>query len=199
MTQLPFSQAAENNKEPILGVLRDVLIPGTTVLEIGSGTGQHAVWFAQNLPHLVWQPSEQAENLETLKLRLDAQAPANICQPVVLDVADDPWPVAAMDAVYAANCVHIMSFAHVEKMFQGLDKVVKPGGHLALYGPYKYAGQFTTDSNERFDQWLKSNDALSGIRDFEKVDGLASAIGMSLLADHQMPANNQLLIWQRSS
>ena len=199
MTQLPFSQASENNKRPIVAILRSQLASTKTVLEIGSGTGQHAVFFAEQLPHLTWQPSEQAQNIDMLSLRLDAQAPVNVRKPVIIDVADDPWRVQCVEAVYAANCVHIMSWGHVEKMFHGLDEVLKPGGHLILYGPYKYGGEFTSSSNARFELWLQGNDPLSGIRDFEKVNELASRIGLSLLKDHQMPANNQCLVWQRQA
>ncbi|MCP4934716.1 MAG: DUF938 domain-containing protein [bacterium] len=199
MTELPFSQSSESNKQPILSILRDVLADTKTMLEIGSGTGQHAVFFAKQLPHLMWQPSEQAQNIDMLSLRLEAHAPANVRKPVVVDVADEPWRVQPVDAVYAANCAHIMSWGHVEKMFRGLDGVLKPGGHLILYGPYKYGGNFTSSSNAQFEQWLKGNDPLSGIRDFEKVDELARMIGLTLLGDHQMPTNNQCLVWQRMS
>jgi cyclopropane fatty-acyl-phospholipid synthase-like methyltransferase len=197
MSKLPFSQAAENNKEPILAVLHDTLVDSKTVLEIGSGTGQHAVWFAGHLPHLQWQPSEQQQNLESLNLRLDEEAPDNVLDAMVLDVADDPWAIEPMDAVFAANCVHIMSWGHVEKMFRGLDKVIAPGGFLILYGPYKYKGAFTSSSNAEFEQWLKGNDEVSGIRDFEKMDALANNIGLTLQKDHKMPSNNQCLVWQR--
>ena len=197
MSKLPFSQAAENNKEPILAVLRQTLTDPAIVLEVGSGTGQHAVWFAGHLPHLTWLPSEQSHNLQSLNLRLDAEAPDNILEAVALDVADDPWPIAHVDAVFAANCVHIMSFAHVEKMFAGLDKVLAPGAFFILYGPFKYKGAFTSSSNALFEQWLKGNDLESGVRDFEKMDALARKIGLTLQEDHQMPANNQCLVWKK--
>ncbi len=199
MSDLPFSQASENNKRPIVAILREELVDTKTVLEIGSGTGQHAVFFAEQLPHLAWQPSEQAQNIDMLSLRLEAQAPENVHKPVVVDVADDPWRVQPVEAVYAANCVHIMSWEHVEKMFHGLDGALRPGGHLILYGPFKYGGAFTSSSNAQFEQWLKGNDPLSGIRDFEKVNELASGIGLTLRSDHQMPANNQCLVWQRQT
>ncbi len=195
--KLPFSQAAENNREPVLSILREVLEDGQKVLEIGSGTGQHAVYFAAQMPAITWQPSEQRHNLHTLNLRLDAEAPANVREAVALDVADDPWPVRDMDVVYAANCVHIMSWQHVVKMFRGLDKVLLSGGLLILYGPFKYNGAFTSSSNALFEQWLKGNDPVSGIRDFEKVNELARNIGLHLLKDHAMPANNQCLVWKK--
>lgn len=198
MSELPFSQAADNNKVPILAVLREALAERKTVLEIGSGTGQHAVFFAANMPHLIWQPSEQQGHLASLNQRLDVEAPNNVLDARVLDVAVHPWPVDPVDVVYAANCIHIMSWQHVLMMFKGLDKALKPGGSLILYGPFKYGGAFTSSSNAQFDQWLKGNDEVSGIRDFEKVDALAADIGLSLQMDHQMPSNNQCLIWQRS-
>jgi SAM-dependent methyltransferase len=201
MTDLPFSPAAANNRQPILDILQPLLAgPGRhvrRVLEIGSGTGQHAVHFARHLPQLVWQPSEQAEHLASLNLRLAAEAPDNLAPALALDVLDDPWPIGSVDAVFAANVVHIMSWRHVEVMFARLDRVLAPGGLLVLYGAYKYGGAFTTTSNERFDQWLRNRDPLSGVRDFEAVDALAGAIGLTLLADHAMPANNQCLVWQR--
>lgn len=197
MTKLPFSQAAENNKEPILAILRDVLPASRTVLEIGSGTGQHAVHFARQLPHLSWQPSEQEENLDKLKLRLAAEAPDNVLDAVVLDVAVPSWPVDRVDAIFAANCVHIMSWSHVQKMFVGVGRVLQAGGLLILYGPFKYKGAFTSSSNALFEQWLKGNDPLSGIRDFEKLDELANNIDLALQSDYDMPANNRCLVWQK--
>ncbi len=199
MTDLPFSHAAENNKGPILDILREVLRDKRTVLEIGSGTGQHAVWFAGHLPYLHWQPSEQQQNLDMLNQRLGAEAPGNVCDAVVLDVAADPWPVSKVDAIFAANCVHIMSWSHVQKMFAGLEDVLNDGGFLILYGPYKYKGKFTSESNARFEQWLKGRDVESGIRDFEMVDAQANEIGLVLQKDHQMPANNQCLVWQKTA
>lgn len=199
MRDLPFSQAAENNKKPILDILREALSECNSVLEVGSGTGQHAVWFAGHLPHLSWQPSEQQQNLQELNLRLSAEAPVNVRAALALDVADATWPVGKTDAVFAANCVHIMSWSHVKKMFAGLSDILNKGGLLILYGPYKYNGNFTSDSNARFEQWLQGRDINSGIRDFEKVDALANEIGLTLQKDHQMPANNQCLIWKKTN
>ena len=133
------------------------------------------------------------------QLRLVSDAPGNICDAIALDVADDPWPVEGVDAVFAANCVHIMSWAHVVKMFEGLEPVINSGGHLILYGPFKYKGAFTSSSNASFEQWLKGNDRQSGIRDFEKVNELAQNAGLTLQKDHQMPANNQCLVWQKNT
>lgn len=194
----PFSQAAENNKAPIAAILRAAFAHSNHVLEIGSGTGQHAVHLAAILPHLVWQPSDLAENMAGLRARIDAEGTENLLAPIVLDVASRPWPVAQFDAIFCANAVHIMSWAHVEGLFAGIGSVLVNDGLLCLYGPFKHDGAFTTESNARFDDWLKSRDPASGVRDFEGLDALAKAQGLMLEADHQMPANNQLILWRRT-
>jgi SAM-dependent methyltransferase len=194
---LPFSQAAENNKDVIGQILFKAFSPCKTVLEIASGTGQHAVHISALMPNIIWQTSDLTENHDGMKKRLALEAGENIRMPLVLDVAQNDWPVGKVDGVFAANAVHIMSWMHVEALFAGLGKHLANDGILALYGPYKYNGAFTTESNARFDLWLKDRDTASGIRDFEAVDGLAQNIGLQLLADHKMPANNQLLVWKR--
>ncbi len=192
-----ISQAAENNKSHIAEVLVPLFASCHHVLEIASGTGQHAVYMGGLLPDIVWQTSDLAENHSVIIERIEREGGPNVCSPMVLDVAQEQWPVSKVDAVYAANAVHIMSWRHVEALFVGVGEILARGGYLALYGPYKYEGEFTTESNARFDQWLKARDTQSGIRDFEAVVTLAQNIGLSLKADHNMPANNQLLIWQR--
>lgn len=194
---LAFSQSAENNKQPIGDKFTDLLANASHLLEIGSGTGQHATYMAQKLPHLIWQPSELAENLPNLQARLDAEAPKNVKAPFSLDVANHPWPLSACDVIYSANTVHIMSWTHVKQLFHGVGEILAPNGLLCLYGPYKYQGTFTTPSNEKFDNWLKQRDANSGIRNFEDMDQLAAEQGLVLQNDFAMPANNQLLVWQR--
>lgn len=199
---LAFSQAAENNKEPILEILRTVFVPADapmTVLEIGSGSGQHAVYFAQNLPHVIWQTSDLAENHLNMLARLAAANVENARPPLELDVAADPWPIERVDGVFSANALHIMSQTHVAHFFRGAGQVVASGGYLCVYGPFKYDGEFTTESNAGFDQWLKHQDPVSGIRDFEACDEMARAVGFKFLADHAMPANNQFLIWRKSA
>jgi Protein of unknown function (DUF938) len=193
----PFSQAAENNKEPIARVLREAFADALKVLEIGSGTGQHAVYFGQCLPHLIWQPSDLESNLADIRARLAAEAPDNVLAPMALDVAMQPWPAIKVDSVFSANAVHIMSWPHVVHMFRGIGQIIAGQGTVCLYGPFKYRAEFTTPSNAEFDLWLKRRDPLSGIRDFEDVDALARAIGLQLVANHAMPANNQLLVWRR--
>ncbi len=195
---LPFSEACERNKSPILGILRGAFADAGHVLEIGSGTGQHAVWFGQHLSHLTWQPSDVAEALPALRARLEAEGPDNVLAPMALDVARHPWPVAGVDGIFSANTLHIVSWDRVQHFFRGVGKTLAPGGTLCVYGPFRYGGQFTTPSNAEFDEWLRLRDPVSGVRDFEAVDALARAEGLTLLADHAMPANNQCLVWRRA-
>lgn len=192
----PFSQACENNKQHILDRIRHEFAPGSRVLEIGSGTAQHVMHFAQALPELHWLPSDMPRNLATVQAGLADCGLTNISAPLALDVAQELWPVSAVDGIFTANTLHIMSAAHVELFFQGVQRVLQTGGRLCVYGPFKYGGTFTTPSNARFDDWLKERDPRSGVRDFENVDALAEQAGMHLCADHAMPANNQLLVWE---
>jgi cyclopropane fatty-acyl-phospholipid synthase-like methyltransferase len=194
---LPFSEACERNKGPILDILRDVFAPARRVLEIGSGTGQHAVWFARHLPHLQWQPTDRATELPGLRERVASEGPPNLHDAVELDVRALPWNVAKADAVFSANTLHIMARDGVEAFFAGVGQTLEPGGVLTVYGPFRYRGDYTSPSNAAFDDWLKRRDPASGIRDFEAVDALARAAGLVLVADHAMPANNQLLVWRR--
>lgn len=199
---IEHSEAADRNKEPILGVLTRAFADRRRVLEIGSGTGQHAVHFARHLAHVTWHPTELNECLPSLKARLAAEGPPNVAQPEALDVTAQPWPRAVLDgefdAVFTANTLHIMSWSSVECLFDGIGLVLSAGGMLCVYGPFRYESAFTTPSNERFDRMLKLRDPLSGIRDFEAVNALARDQGLELLYDQAMPANNQLLVWRRS-
>lgn len=194
----PFSPASERNQEPILQILREVLAHSVEVLEIGSGTGQHAVFFARHLPHLQWQTSDLPEQHPGIHAWIEAAALPNVRAPLALDVDTAVWPVSEMDAVFCANTVHIVGWPQVQHLFQGVGRTLKPGGVLCLYGPFNYAGQFTSDSNAQFDVWLKQRDARSGIRDFEALDALAAAQGMQLKQDIAMPANNRILVWRRT-
>jgi SAM-dependent methyltransferase len=195
----PFSEPCERNKEPILVILRELFADRRLVLEIGSGTGQHAVHFAQALPHLVWQTSDLPANHAGIRAWLAEAALANTPEPIALDVGADAWPVATADAIFCANTIHIISWPLVERMFEGIGRVLADDGLLVLYGPFNYKGQFTSESNARFDVWLKNRDPVSGIRDFEQVDALARAQGLRLVGDHEMPANNRTLVWRRES
>lgn len=166
------------------------------VLEIGSGTGQHAVHFASALPQLLWQTSDREPNLAGIRLWLeDAQLP-NLPEPLALDVRG-PWPKDRFDAVFSANTLHIMGWEEVKTMFTSLPEVMTEDAVVAVYGPFNYGGAFTSASNAAFDAMLRRRDAQSGIRDFEAVDRLARAAGLRLVADRPMPANNRTLVWQR--
>jgi cyclopropane fatty-acyl-phospholipid synthase-like methyltransferase len=194
--QKPFSQACENNKRPILEVLRRHLADARHVLEVGSGTGQHAVFFAEQLPHLAWQTSDRGEHHAGIRQWLEAARLGNVLPPLELDVTSPRWPVAHTDAVFSANTAHIMSWAMVEAFFTGVGQVLGDGGVFCLYGPFNYGGAYTSASNERFDAWLAARDPASAIRDFEAVDALAAGVGLRLVEDNAMPANNHLLVWR---
>ena len=197
MADKPFSPACERNRAPILAVLREHFIARRRVLEVGSGTGQHAVHFAAAMPWLTWQCSDVADNLPGIGAWLEDAALPNTPAPVVLDVARDPWPPDAFDAVFSANSLHIMGWPEVEAFFAGLPAVLDASATVAVYGPFNYGGAYTSDSNRDFDGWLKARDPRSGIRDFEAVDALARDAGLHLLDDVAMPANNRCLVWQR--
>lgn len=194
---LPFSQACENNKAHILALLQKHCSRPGTVLEIAGGTGQHAQHFAQAMPWLQWQSSDIAANVDTLNLRLLDAALPNLPPAVTLDVTQPVWPLSNVEYVFSANSLHIMPASAVVEFFRHMTDVLKAGGYLFVYGPFKYEGEFTTASNARFDLWLKENNPLSGVRDFEMVNSLAGEAGLTLLEDNAMPANNQLLIWHK--
>ncbi len=194
----PYSEASERNRAPILAVLERWLGDCREVLEIGSGTGQHAVHFAARLPHLAWQPSDLPENLPGIRLWIDAAGLANLRAPLALDVNGGKWPEARYDAVFSANTAHIMSWPEVERMVARTAAALRPGSLFCLYGPFNYAGRFTSESNARFDASLRSRDPRMGIRDFEATDALARREGFVLMEDNAMPANNRLLVWRRA-
>ena len=174
----PFSESCEENKEPILAVLEPLLRDCAAVLEVGSGTGQHAVHFAAALPQLVWHTSDVAVHHPGIQRWLDEAGLPNTRAPLALDVVRDAWPELAVDAVYSANTVHIMGWTEVEAFFAGVGTLLSAGGFLVLYGPFNYDGQYSSESNARFDQWLKLRDPRSGIRDFADLKQLAEQAGM---------------------
>lgn len=192
----PHAPACDRNREPILEVLEDCFSDRKQVLEIGSGTGQHAVFFARAMPWLAWQTSDLAENLPGIRLWIDEAGLPNLPPPMELQAAG-PWPRGPYDAVFSANTLHIMGWPDVQKLFAGLDGVMAKNAVLAVYGPFNYDGKFTSASNAEFDLWLKRRSAASGVRDFEAVNVLAESIGLELAADHAMPANNRMLVWRR--
>ncbi len=197
MADKPFAESCAQNRDPILAVLRELFADRRQVLEIASGTGQHAVYFGAALAHLTWQTSELTENHAGIRAWLDEAALDNVLPPVALDVNDADWPVAEVDAVFNANTVHIVGWPAVQRLFAGVGRVLAPGGLLCLYGPFNYGGAFTSESNARFDGWLKARDPVSGIRDFEALDRLAQAQGLVLERDIEMPVNNRTLVWHR--
>jgi cyclopropane fatty-acyl-phospholipid synthase-like methyltransferase len=196
-TAKQFSEACEENKEPILAVLREALADRRTVLEIGSGTGQHAVWFGHHLPHLSWQTSDVAANHPSIRAWLNEAGLPNVAQPLLLDVSAAHWPQQAFDAVFSANTAHIMSWPSVQDMFRGIGRVLQAEGVFCLYGPFNYNGRYTSESNARFDAWLRRRDSLSGVRDFVDLDRLAGSCSMALQNDYAMPVNNRLLVWRK--
>jgi cyclopropane fatty-acyl-phospholipid synthase-like methyltransferase len=198
MNDKPYSESCEQNRAPILAILREAFADRRRVLEIGSGTGQHAVYFAAELPHLRWQTADVRAYHPGIAAWLADAALANVLPPLALDVNHDGWHDGRYDAVFSANTLHIMSWPEVQKFFAGVDCVLDAGGVLAVYGPFNYHGEFTSTSNARFDQWLKMRDPASGVRDFEAVDALAQQTGLSLVHDHAMPANNRTLVWKKS-
>jgi cyclopropane fatty-acyl-phospholipid synthase-like methyltransferase len=194
---LVTAEACERNKAPILEVLRTEFAASRSVLEIGSGTGQHAVHFAAHLPHLSWQPSEVAALLPALAERVRLEGSPNLRLPIALDVRATPWPHAEADAIFSANTLHIMGWDAVEDFFRGVGAALGPGGVLCVYGPFNYQGHYTSASNAQFDAWLKTRDPHSALRDFEAVNARAAAQQLLLAADHAMPANNRTLVWRR--
>ena len=194
-----FSQAADNNKAAILEVLAEQLPRQARLIEIGSGAGQHAIHMAATLNHVLWQPTDVATVLPMLTSNISEYGAANILSPTALDLATQEWPVQTYDCVYSANVMHIVSTELGENLIRGAAKMLTADGMLALYGPFKYEGNFTSSSNADFDLWLKARDEQSGIRDFEWVHDLAARSGLQLLLDQRMPANNQTLIFKVSA
>ncbi len=193
----PCSEACEQNKRPIREVLELYLPESRRVLEIGSGTGQHAVYFAAAFPHLQWLASDVAENHPGIRAWLAEAGLPNLDGPLELDVTRDAWPVRDVDTVFSANTVHIMHWPVVEKMFAGIGRLLPPQGRFLLYGPFNLGGEYTAESNERFDAWLKERDPDMGVRNLEDLDALASEHDLLRIALHDMPADNKIVVWQK--
>ncbi len=193
----PFADSCDENREPILSVIQPLLKDCSTVFEIGSGTGQHAAYFAGKLPHLVWHTSDCAEYHAGINMWLEEAGLENTRAPVKLNVSTSAWPTQRFDAVFSANTTHIMHWPDVVAMFSGVGSLLSAGGRFLLYGPFNYDSQYTSESNARFDGWLKSGDRKSGIRDFADLDKLAQQAGMQLKYDYSMPANNRILYWEK--
>jgi len=193
----PYVASCESNRVPILEVLRVVLAGKSRLLEIGSGTGQHAVYLAPEFPELTWQTSDLAEAHTGIRAWLAEAGLANVLPPLTLDVCKGDWPHRRYDAVFSANTAHWMSWPEVECLFSGVGRVLEVEGVFCLYGAFNYRGDYTSESNARFDRWLRARDPSSGIRDFEALDELARKAGMRLERDHEMPAHNRMLVWSR--
>jgi cyclopropane fatty-acyl-phospholipid synthase-like methyltransferase len=196
----PFSPAAEENKQPITEVLAPRLGAAHSVLEIGSGTGQHAVYFARAMPHLRWQCTDVRDHLPGIRRWIDEAGLPSLPAPIALDV-DGDWKAALrdrhFDAVYSANTAHIMSLRQVERMFAGVGALLPGGGRFFLYGPFSIDGRHTSASNARFDLSLRQRDPLSGVRDLRELERFADTAGLRLEEDIAMPVNNRTLVWRR--
>jgi SAM-dependent methyltransferase len=193
-----FSPACERNQEPILAHLKTYLSNAVNVLEIGSGTGQHAVYFGRHLPHVRWQTSDRAENHPSIRAWINEDGDERVLDPLTLDVGSDEWPTQKYDAVFTANTCHIMHWDDVNRMFAGVSQLLADDGFFIIYGPFNYGGQFTSLSNREFDVALKSQAAHRGIRDIEAMQELAAQNQLGLQQDLTMPANNRLLIFSNT-
>ena len=191
-----FSQACENNRQPILGLLSSIFANTKCVLEVGSGTGQHAVFFASKLPHLVWQTSDLECNHDTITAWINDYPSSNLRYPLLFDARSIAWPYNLVDGLFSANICHIMAWSSLVNFFEQLPTILAPSAILVVYGPFKYGGEFTSFTNVEFDYRLKKNLSYQGIRNFESINELAKNSELELIADHAMPANNRLLVWR---
>ena len=194
----PYSESCDQNKEPIFSVIEPLLSRCSDVLEVGSGTGQHAIYFAEKMPYLRWHTSDCAAYLKGINAWLDDAELPNVMPPLELDVSTSPWPRLNTDAIFTANSLHIMHQQDVVNFMVGAADLITEEGSLVIYGPFNYNGLYTSASNERFDQWLRDRDPLSGIKDFEDIEALANRNGMSLCDDYEMPANNRILHFKKA-
>ena len=196
MPNKPFSVAAKQNREAILPVLQQEFKTAKNILEIGSGTGQHAVYFGQQLTWLNWQPSDTRENLAGIQQWVEPANLNNVRPAIELDVCK-AWPKQSYDGAFAANVAHIMHWHEIEAMFAGLASVLTQDARFCLYGPFNIDGDYTSESNREFDQWLHARDPESCIRDKDDLNTLAIKNNFQLKNDWEMPANNRILTWQK--
>lgn len=204
LAALPFSQACENNKQAILQVLQHESTDYNHVLEIGSGTGQHSVHFAPQLPHLQWQTSDVKVNHSTIIAWHNEYPALNLPLPLAFDLNDDSIPILEniqkpYDVIFTANTLHIISWALVERLFALAGDALPVDGKLIVYGPFNENGKYTSEGNQRFDAMLRSGNADSGIRHKEDIIALANAHYLALITQYQMPANNQILVFQKTT
>lgn len=194
----PYADSCDRNRDPILGVIAPLLAEAHSVLEVGSGTGQHAVYFAAKLPHLSWHTSDRLQHHAAIQQWLDEAALDNVHGPIELDVLASDWPELEVDAVFSANTAHIMHWPEVVAFFAGVGALLPRGGLFMLYGPFSFGGRHTSESNARFDLRLKQQDPGMGVRDFDDLDALAQQAGMVFDQDHPLPANNRILVWRKA-
>ena len=197
MMSKPHSEACERNKEPILGVLREWFLKPGVVLEIGAGTGQHAIHFASHLPHLTWTSTDREENLDGIRQWFDEVSLPNLRGPMALDVLQEIWPVREALYAFSANTSHIMSWREVEAMFAGVSVALEEDGCFCLYGPFNRNGEFTSDSNRAFDESLRARNPVMGLRDDQALKSLATRCELTFVADYSLPARNRLLVWKK--
>lgn len=193
----PYADSCDRNREPILAVIKPLLANKQAVLEVGSGTGQHAIFFAEQMPHLHWHTSDRLQNHPAINLWLDEAGMKNVAPPIELDVLGNDWPSLSVDAVFSANTAHIMHWPEVQAFFKGVGAMLPAVGLFVLYGPFSYGGEHTSASNAAFDQRLKASDPGMGIRDFDALMQLAAAAGLVFQEDYPMPANNRILVWRK--
>jgi len=194
----PCSPACERNQQPIFEAIQPLLRETKNLLEIGSGTGQHAVYMGEKMPHLTWHTSDLLENHAAIYLWLNHAGLSNVKAPLELDVLRPRWPGLSFDAIFSANTLHIISWQAVQALFAGVATQLKRDGMLIVYGPFNYGGEFTSESNRQFDLWLKARNSDSGIRDFEALQRLATQYRLEIVDDLAMPSNNRILIWQKT-
>lgn len=193
-----FAPACERNRSYILEVLKELLPQNGSLLEVGSGTGQHAAWFAPEFPGLLWQPTDTEENLPSIRAWCSETGAPNLCEPHTLDLSRYQWPVQEYDAIVCINTIHIVGWPLVQNLFSGAGSSLKTDGILYAYGPFRYRNRPLEPSNQNFDQWLKQRDPVSGIREFETVSELAVSHGLAFVEDRAMPANNRSICWRKT-
>jgi len=198
-SEIVSSPSVLRNREPILNILRQYFLPGTKgrLFEVGSGTGEHAVFFADHFKDITWVVSDVLENHKILKSRIDNSGCINVQGPKLFKVGESDFPKIPLDYVFTANTLHIMSWKEDKTLLKLLGKRLREGALVFFYGPFKYNGQFTSESNAEFDEWLKGRNASSGVRNVEDIQNLMEKQGFKILKDHEMPANNRLLVYER--
>ncbi len=194
----PVAPACERNQAVILEQLKQQLrAEDRLILEIGSGTGQHAVYFGEHLKHITWQTSDVQSNHPGIQMWLDEAELSNVLSPLGYEIGQTEWPNCQADVIFSANVLHIISMEMVKQFMRDLGENLRPGNRVMFYGPFKYRDEYTSESNADFDLWLKDKDPKRGIRDFEHIEQMMQQQGFTLVQDIAMPANNQLLIFEK--